>query len=42
MFEYQLIERARSERQRIVLPEGDDDRVLRAAATVLKRGSPIS
>ena len=38
MFEFQLIERARSERKRIVLPEGDDDRVLRAAATVLKRG----
>ncbi|MDY0910736.1 phosphate acetyltransferase [Microbacterium sp. CFBP9034] len=38
MFEFQLIERARSERKRIVLPEGEDDRVLRAAATVLKRG----
>ncbi len=38
MFEFQLIERARAERKRIVLPEGDDDRVLRAAATVLKRG----
>ncbi|MGA7147378.1 MAG: phosphate acetyltransferase [Microbacterium sp.] len=38
MFEFQLIERARTQRKRIVLPEGDDDRVLRAAATVLKRG----
>jgi phosphate acetyltransferase len=38
MFEYELIDRARSDRRRIVLPEGDDDRVLRAAATVLKRG----
>jgi phosphate acetyltransferase len=38
MFQYQLIERARSDRRRIVLPEGGDDRVLRAAATVLKRG----
>jgi phosphate acetyltransferase len=38
MFEFQLIERARAERKRIVLPEGDDDRVLRAAATVLRRG----
>jgi phosphate acetyltransferase len=38
MFAFQLIERARSDRRRIVLPEGDDDRVLRAAATVLKRG----
>jgi len=38
MFEYQLIEQARADRKRIVLPEGDDDRVLRAAATVLARG----
>ncbi|MCK9915379.1 MULTISPECIES: phosphate acetyltransferase [Microbacterium] len=38
MFEYGLIERARADRKRIVLPEGDDDRVLRAAATVLARG----
>lgn len=38
MFEYGLIERARQERKRIVLPEGSDDRILRAAATVLARG----
>jgi len=38
MFEYRLIERARAQRRRIVLPEGQDDRVLRAAATVLARG----
>jgi phosphate acetyltransferase len=38
MFQFQLIERARAQRKRIVLPEGGDDRVLRAAATVLKRG----
>ena len=38
MFEYQLLERARTGRKRIVLPEGGDDRVLRAAATVLARG----
>lgn len=38
MFEYQLIERARADRKRIVLPEGEDDRILRAAATVLARG----
>lgn len=38
MFEYALVERARADRRRIVLPEGDDDRVLRAAATVLARG----
>ncbi|GAA3760716.1 phosphate acetyltransferase [Microbacterium kribbense] len=38
MFGYQLLARARADRRRIVLPEGDDDRVLRAAATVLARG----
>ncbi|WP_431803177.1 phosphate acetyltransferase [Microbacterium sp. bgisy203] len=38
MFEYQLLERARTSRKRIVLPEGNDDRVLKAAATVLARG----
>ncbi|AZC14595.1 MULTISPECIES: phosphate acetyltransferase [unclassified Microbacterium] len=38
MFEYRLLERARAQRRRIVLPEGDDDRILRAAATVLARG----
>ncbi|GAA2965484.1 phosphate acetyltransferase [Microbacterium schleiferi] len=38
MFEYQLVERSRSDRRRIVLPEGGDDRVIRAAATVLARG----
>ncbi|WP_159502434.1 phosphate acetyltransferase [Microbacterium sp. 18062] len=38
MFEYGLVERARENRRRIVLPEGDDDRILRAAATVLARG----
>jgi phosphate acetyltransferase len=38
MFEYQLIERARADRKRVVLPEGDDDRILRAASTVLARG----
>ncbi len=37
MFEYGLIERARGDRRRIVLPEGDDDRILRAAATLLAR-----
>jgi len=38
MFEYQLLEKARTSRKRIVLPEGSDDRVLKAAATVLTRG----
>lgn len=37
MFEYDLLERARSHRKHIVLPEGDDDRILRAAATLLAR-----
>ncbi|HEX5857405.1 MAG TPA: phosphate acetyltransferase [Microbacterium sp.] len=38
MFEYGLIERARADRRHIVLPEGSDDRILRAAATLLSRG----
>ncbi|HEY0248623.1 MAG TPA: phosphate acetyltransferase [Gryllotalpicola sp.] len=38
MFEYRLVERARAARTRIVLPEGDDDRILRAASLVLERG----
>lgn len=38
MFEYGLIERARNNRRHIVLPEGNDDRILRAAHTVLARG----
>ncbi len=38
MFEYELLERARAERKHIVLPEGEDDRVLRAASTLLQRG----
>jgi phosphate acetyltransferase len=38
MFEYGLIERARADRKHIVLPEGDDDRILRAASIVLARG----
>jgi phosphate acetyltransferase len=38
MFEYGLIDRARHVRRHIVLPEGDDDRVLKAASTVLARG----
>ena len=37
MFESMLIERARADRRRIVLPEGDDDRIIRAAATLLSR-----
>ncbi len=37
MFEFGLLERARSQRKHIVLPEGGDDRILRAAATLLLR-----
>jgi len=37
MFEYQLLDRARSDRKHIVLPEGSDDRILRAASTLLQR-----
>jgi phosphate acetyltransferase len=38
MFEYDLLERARAADKHIVLPEGEDDRILRAAATLLARG----
>lgn len=38
IFEHGLIERARAEVRHIVLPEGDDDRILQAASTVLARG----
>ena len=38
MFEYELIERAKAAPRRIVLPEGDDDRILRAADILLRRG----
>jgi phosphate acetyltransferase len=37
MFEHLLTERARAAEKHVVLPEGDDDRILRAAATVLSR-----
>lgn len=38
MFAYELFERARSADAHIVLPEGSDDRILRAASTLLARG----
>jgi phosphate acetyltransferase len=38
MFEYELIKRAKSDKQHIVLPEGTDERILRAAETLLLRG----
>ncbi|MGA2929649.1 MAG: phosphate acetyltransferase, partial [Solirubrobacteraceae bacterium] len=37
MFEYELLDRARAQRKRIVLPEGTEDRLLRATDTLLRR-----
>lgn len=37
MFEYQLIERAKTKRQHVVLPEGSDERILRATEILLRR-----
>ncbi|UVE96948.1 phosphate acetyltransferase [Dietzia sp. B32] len=37
MFEHQLLERARADKRHIVLPEGDDDRILHAAGRLLRR-----
>ncbi|MBM7441405.1 phosphate acetyltransferase [Streptomyces sp. HB132] len=37
MFEHELLEQARSVRRRVVLPEGTEERVLRAADVLLRR-----
>ncbi|MGW6454852.1 phosphate acetyltransferase [Streptomyces sp. NPDC055078] len=37
MFEHELLEQARSERRRVVLPEGAEERVLRAADVLIRR-----
>ena len=37
MFEYELVRRAAQERKRIVLPEGSEERILRAADILLRR-----
>ncbi len=37
MFESMLLEQARAERRHIVLPEGDEERIVQAAATLLSR-----
>lgn len=37
MFEYNLIERALADRQHIVLPEGEDERILRASEILVRR-----
>lgn len=38
MFEYELIDRARRHQRHVVLPEGGEERILRAAEVVLRRG----
>ncbi|MFI5832576.1 phosphate acetyltransferase [Micromonospora sp. NPDC051300] len=38
MFENDLIDRARARRRRLVLPEGTEERILRAAEVLLRRG----
>ncbi len=38
MFEHELLDRARADRRHVVLPEGTDERVLRAAERLLRRG----
>ncbi|MFG1746474.1 phosphate acetyltransferase [Micromonospora chalcea] len=38
MFENDLIDRARAQRRRLVLPEGADERILRATEVLLRRG----
>ncbi|MBN1270531.1 MAG: phosphate acetyltransferase [Kiritimatiellae bacterium] len=37
MFEYALVQRAKEDRQHIVLPEGNEERILRAAEALLHR-----
>jgi phosphate acetyltransferase len=37
MFEYELLQRARANKQHVVLPEGEDERILRAAEILLYR-----
>lgn len=39
MFAYELFERAAAAHAHIVLPEGEDDRILRAASSLLARGT---
>ena len=38
VFERQLIEQAKADRKHVVLPEGEDDRILQAADQLLKQG----
>ena len=38
MFQYRVFERARADRRHVVLPEGEDERILRATAILLPAG----
>ncbi|MFG5722798.1 phosphate acetyltransferase [Streptomyces murinus] len=38
MFEHKLLDRARADRRRVVLPEGTEERVLHAAEVLMRRG----
>lgn len=38
MFQYQLVKWAKSQKKHIVLPEGNDERILRAAARLINQG----
>ncbi|MBT1690808.1 phosphate acetyltransferase [Dawidia soli] len=38
MFQYQLVRSAKSQKKHIVLPEGNEDRILKAAARLIKQG----
>ncbi|OIR13316.1 phosphate acetyltransferase [mine drainage metagenome] len=38
MFQYQLSKRAKSQKKHIVLPEGNDDRIITAASMLIKKG----
>ena len=37
MFQYQIVKRAKSQKKHIVLPEGDDDRILQAADMLMRQ-----
>ena len=39
MFEYELVQKARANKKHIVLPEGEEERILNAAETLLRRGA---
>jgi phosphate acetyltransferase len=39
MFQYRILEKAKSDRKRIVLPEGNEERIIIAASEILERGT---